>query len=86
MPNPQRCLQAVNDLMPVLAKSKMQKIIDETNDASYKPWFYIFRGNSRATYSGAPSTDSARIILNQSKAGTGSGNNARICECIEFLG
>jgi len=39
MPNPQRCLQAVNSLMPVLAKSKMQKIIDETNDASYKPWF-----------------------------------------------
>ena len=42
MPNPQRCLQAVNSLMPVLAKSKMQKIIDETNDASYKPWFKHF--------------------------------------------
>ena len=42
MPNPQRCLQAVNNLMPVLAKSKMQKIIDETNDASYKPRFKHF--------------------------------------------
>jgi len=36
IPNPLRCLTAVHDLMPVLAKRKMQSIIDETNDATFK--------------------------------------------------
>ena len=36
IPNPLRCLNAVHDLMPILAKQKMQAIIDETNDAIFK--------------------------------------------------
>ena len=36
MPNPQRCMQAVNELMPILASKKMKAIMDETQDATYQ--------------------------------------------------
>jgi dynein heavy chain len=36
IPNPLRCLQAVHDLMPKLARKKMDAIIDETGQATFK--------------------------------------------------
>ena len=36
MPNPLRCMKAVNDLMPILASKKMKAIMDETQDATYQ--------------------------------------------------
>ena len=43
IPNPLRCLNAVHDLMPILAKQKMQAIIDETNDAIFKVFILHYK-------------------------------------------
>ncbi|XP_039271711.2 dynein axonemal heavy chain 6-like [Styela clava] len=36
IPNPLRCLEAINDLLPKLAKQNMDKIISEAQDAQFK--------------------------------------------------
>ncbi|XP_075140366.1 dynein axonemal heavy chain 6 [Leptodactylus fuscus] len=40
IPSPKRCLEAINDILPILAKKKMDAIIAEAQDAQFKLEFY----------------------------------------------
>ncbi|XP_040273964.1 dynein heavy chain 6, axonemal [Bufo bufo] len=40
IPSPKRCLEAINEILPLLAKKKMDAIIAEAQDAQFKLEFY----------------------------------------------
>ncbi|XP_075717900.1 dynein axonemal heavy chain 6 [Rhinoderma darwinii] len=40
IPSPKRCLEAINEILPVLSKKKMDAIIAEAQDAQFKLEFY----------------------------------------------
>ncbi|XP_073398257.1 dynein axonemal heavy chain 6 [Dendrobates tinctorius] len=40
IPSPKRCLEAINEILPILAKKKMDAIIAEAQDAQFKLEFY----------------------------------------------